>query len=143
MIDAGVANGLTTDQRGLPRTFDPVRSPTTSGSDGTDIGSVELQAGENGLPGNADCQGAVVPQDRHRGRRRRSPAPRAPTRSVGAGGNDTLWASGANDCLSGDAGNDNADGGAGNDLVSGGDGNDTLKGDGGKDKLSGGAARTS
>ena len=48
LVDAGVANGLTTDQRGLPRTVK--RSFTLPpGGDGTDIGSVELQ--DNGLTG--------------------------------------------------------------------------------------------
>jgi hypothetical protein len=42
LIDAGLANGLTTDQRGLPRTADNTLVPATHGSDGTDIGSVEL-----------------------------------------------------------------------------------------------------
>ena len=41
-IDAGAANGLTADQRGLART---VRQPGTSGGDGTDIGAVELADG--------------------------------------------------------------------------------------------------
>lgn len=39
-IDAGVANGLTLDQRGLPRTLDQ-KGPNAAGSDGTDIGAVE------------------------------------------------------------------------------------------------------
>ena len=42
LVDAGLANGLTTDQRGLPRTFDYPGVPSTHGSDGTDIGAVEL-----------------------------------------------------------------------------------------------------
>jgi hypothetical protein len=41
-IDAGVANGETVDQRGLLRTVDQPLVPTPSGSDGTDIGAVEL-----------------------------------------------------------------------------------------------------
>ena len=45
-IDAGVANGLTTDQRGLPRTVDQPLVPNGSGSDGTDIGAVELADSE-------------------------------------------------------------------------------------------------
>ena len=40
-VDAGIANGLTTDQRGLPRTAEQAKA-NASGSDGTDIGSVEL-----------------------------------------------------------------------------------------------------
>lgn len=40
-IDAGIANGLATDQRGLPRTVKTTFTPAP-GSDGTDIGAVEL-----------------------------------------------------------------------------------------------------
>ena len=47
-IDAGIANGLTTDQRGLPRTIATTFTPS-AGSDGTDIGAVELQ--DDGLIG--------------------------------------------------------------------------------------------
>ena len=38
-IDSGAANGLTVDQRGLPRTG---RQPGASGGDGTDVGATEL-----------------------------------------------------------------------------------------------------
>ena len=41
-IDAGVANGLTVDQRGLARTVQQPSVPDASGSDGTDIGATEL-----------------------------------------------------------------------------------------------------
>jgi len=40
-IDAGVASGATTDQRGMPRTVDDPGVPNTGGSDGTDIGAYE------------------------------------------------------------------------------------------------------
>jgi hypothetical protein len=40
-IDAGVAAGATTDQRGMPRTVDDGGVPNTGGSDGTDIGAFE------------------------------------------------------------------------------------------------------
>ena len=51
--------GLATDQRGLPRTFDLQSGPQqASGSDGTDIGAIELQAAD--VPENGECQGAVV-----------------------------------------------------------------------------------
>jgi hypothetical protein len=44
VIDAGSAFGLTSDQRGLARTVD---APTiANAADGTDIGAVELQAGD-------------------------------------------------------------------------------------------------
>ena len=41
VVDSGVANGLTTDQRGEPRTVDVPNVPDATGSDGTDIGAVE------------------------------------------------------------------------------------------------------
>jgi hypothetical protein len=40
-IDAGVASGATTDQRGMPRTVDDPGVTNTGGSDGTDIGAYE------------------------------------------------------------------------------------------------------
>src|SRR5882724_4753713 len=40
-IDAGVASGATTDQRGMPRTVDDPGVPNNGGSDGTDIGAYE------------------------------------------------------------------------------------------------------
>jgi predicted outer membrane repeat protein len=43
-VDAGVANGLASDQRGLPRTVIQPTVPLSAGSDGTDIGAVELAA---------------------------------------------------------------------------------------------------
>ena len=58
LIDAGIANGLSNDQRGQARTFDSLAFPNINGSDGTDIGATELQPGENGLPANGDCKGA-------------------------------------------------------------------------------------
>ena len=42
-IDAGIANGLATDQRGLTRTVEQPVVPNATGSDGTDMGAVELQ----------------------------------------------------------------------------------------------------
>jgi hypothetical protein len=45
-IDAGVANGLATDQRGLARTVNQPLVPNASTSDGTDIGAVEATDGE-------------------------------------------------------------------------------------------------
>ena len=43
VIDAGLASGLTLDQRGLARTVDYPDVAATHGSDGTDIGAAELQ----------------------------------------------------------------------------------------------------
>jgi hypothetical protein len=42
LVDAGLANGLTADQRGLARTVEVPTVPNTHGSDGTDIGAVEF-----------------------------------------------------------------------------------------------------
>jgi hypothetical protein len=42
-IDRGVSSGLTTDQRGLARTYDDPAVANAAGSDGTDIGAFELQ----------------------------------------------------------------------------------------------------
>ena len=42
VVDAGVANGLTTDQRGLARKADRPENTNATGSDGTDIGAVEV-----------------------------------------------------------------------------------------------------
>ncbi len=57
-VDAGAANGLTVDQRGLPRTV----------GGGTDIGSVELQTAR---PGDATVDAAVLVKrsQRQRGKR--------------------------------------------------------------------------
>lgn len=41
-LDAGVSNDLETDQRGEPRTIDYGPAPDATGSDGTDIGAVEI-----------------------------------------------------------------------------------------------------
>jgi predicted outer membrane repeat protein len=46
VIDRGSAFGLGADQRGLARTFDAPTIPQGGGSDGTDIGAVELQASD-------------------------------------------------------------------------------------------------
>ena len=43
VVDAGLASGLTNDQRGLARTVDYPDVASTHGSDGTDIGAAELQ----------------------------------------------------------------------------------------------------
>jgi hypothetical protein len=58
-IDRGQRNGAPTDQRGLGRPFDIPTIPNSAaaGADGSDIGAVELQAGE--LPSNAFTLGKV------------------------------------------------------------------------------------
>ena len=57
MIDKGVANGLTTDQRGSLRTFDAANVANATGGDGTDIGSVELLPGGRVSAALAQCKG--------------------------------------------------------------------------------------
>jgi CSLREA domain-containing protein len=42
-VDKGTANGLTTDQRGLSRTFDDLAVTNAEGGDATDIGAFEAQ----------------------------------------------------------------------------------------------------
>jgi hypothetical protein len=46
LVDAGLANGLSKDQRGFARTVDYPGVPSTHGSDGTDIGAGELRVNE-------------------------------------------------------------------------------------------------
>ena len=68
MIDAGIANGLTVDQRGLPRTVDQAKANAT-GSDGTDMGSVEVQAAGSGTgTGTGQAPGHARHRNRHRWR---------------------------------------------------------------------------
>ncbi len=151
VIDAGIGNGLTTDQRGFPRAVGIPSIPNRSGSDGTDIGSVEVQACRD-LPAHAFPAGAAGET--------LSGTPESDLMTGGAG-NDTLNGLAGTDCVSGadgddtangdegadlvtgDAGNDTATGGAGKDNVDGGDGKDRLKGNGGKDKVKGAGGKDS
>jgi Ca2+-binding RTX toxin-like protein len=134
-IDAGVANGLSVDQRNLPRTVDRPK-PNAPGSDGTDMGAVELGAippipaacpSSNaneiiGTNGNETLRGTAQPDA-----------------ILTLGGNDTAVGLTANDCVFGQGGKDTLRGNAGNDLVAGGPGNDVLvSGNGGNDKVTGG-----
>ncbi len=137
VLDAGIANGLATEQRGLARTSELQLVPNQAGSDATDIGSVEIQAADF----EAACQGAVVRRLAGSDASDEITGTEGPESIFGLPGDDSLSALGANDCVAGDAGNDTADGGAGNDLVDGGEGNDNLIGSGGKDKLTGEAGR--
>ncbi len=119
VIDAGVANGLTTDQRGLPRTFDPVSVPNKNGSDGTDIGATELQAGENGLPGNGECQGAVVPSQTATDSGSVLTGTEGSDQLIGAGGRRHPQRPGRQRLPLRRRRQRHADGGDGNDLISG------------------------
>ncbi|PTL60106.1 beta strand repeat-containing protein [Paraconexibacter algicola] len=59
--DAGVASGLTADQRGRTRTVDIPGVADAAGSDGTDIGAAELQV--NAIPTIAGPASAAVDED--------------------------------------------------------------------------------
>jgi predicted outer membrane repeat protein len=149
VIDAGVGNGQTTDQRGFPRAVGIPAIPNGSGSDGIDIGSVEVQSCRD-LPAHRFTAGAAGET--------LSGTPESDLMTGGAA-NDTLKSLAGHDCVSGadgddtangdegadlvsgDAGNDIATGGAGKDNVDGGDGRDRLKGKGGKDKVKGAAGK--
>jgi hypothetical protein len=158
-----IASGVTTDQRGLPRTVNSA----------VDIGAVETQsapfatlAGGNltvtGTPvadaisftENAGTVTAIL-----NGQSSQAftgvtgivvtggagddtitlTGTTVPATVHGNAGDDVIVGNGAGDSLTGNVGNDNIKGGAGNDTITGAAGNDTLKGAGGDDSLSGGA----
>jgi RTX calcium-binding nonapeptide repeat (4 copies) len=137
VLDRGIANGLTTDQRGLARTSDLGLVPNGAGSDGTDIGSVEIQAAEV----EAQCQATTVRRLAGGGGDDTLTGTDAPEALFGLAGNDSASGAGGNDCVSGDEGADNTTGGPGKDLVKGGAGKDKGSGGGGKDKVKGNAGR--
>ncbi len=131
-LDAGIANGLATDQRGLQRTFDASSLANAAGSDGTDMGAVEL------VP-EGTCKGKAATV---------LFAPGAPITGtegadviVGTAGADKVNALGGNDVVCSGGGNDKVNAGAGKDDVKGAAGKDKLKGGSGKDKLSGQAGK--
>jgi Ca2+-binding RTX toxin-like protein len=133
VVDKGAANGLATDQRGLARTADLSTVANATGGDGTDIGSVELQA--------ADCRGqSALKIDGTEGND-------AITGTAGAdsimalGGADSANGAAGNDCVNGGAGKDKLRGAGGKDQLKGGAGKDALKGGGGKDRLKGGPGK--
>jgi hypothetical protein len=136
-IDAGIPNGLPTDQRGAQRTFDAANVANRAGSAGTDIGSVELLPG--GRLSLAQCKGATENVLFTPG-----------TAIVGTDANDVIVGTDADDQISSakgkdkvcaGAGNDAVKAGAGKDNVSGQKGKDRIKGNGGNDKLAGNAGR--
>jgi hypothetical protein len=137
LIDAGIANGLATDQRGAPRTFDAANIANRAGSDGTDIGSVELLPG--GRLGLAQCKGATETLLFAPG-----------TEIVGTDGNDVIVGTDAADSVNSGAGadliclakgNDRANTGSGKDRAFGEGGKDRINGKGGKDTAKGGAGK--
>ena len=122
-LDAGVANGLDTDQRGVARTFDLPLIAGPPGGDGTDIGSVELNDFET-----ANCQGESLPS---------LVGTDGDDALAGTGGPDVIFGLGGDDLLSGLGGDDCLQGGAGDDVLTGGGGRDQLKGRAGSDRLRG------
>lgn len=143
VVDAGISNGTITDQRLLLRTSDLSVTANRTGSDGTDIGAVEVQG--------ASCQGAVVFADfLATDRDDALNGTDGPDSIAALAGNDTADGLGGVDCVAGDDGSDDVKGGADDDLVTGGggndtasgqSGNDTVEGDAGKDSLSGGGGK--
>ena len=145
LIDVGLANGLTVDQRGLPRAVESA-APNGPG-DGTDIGSVEVQNPtpsrtrallRDEVPPNCD-----VPFDgtglRLAGDNGDQTIDGSPGDDIirGYGGDDTVLGVGGDDCLTGDSDDDIVDGGDGNDSGNGGDGTDSLSGGEGDDEMRG------
>ena len=137
-IDAGISNGLTTDQRGLQRTVDRDEVANRSGSDGTDIGSVELQAPAQPPSATANCQGTELKRTDGTEGPDSITGTDLPDAIFGLGGDDLIKGIVGDDCIDGGDGNDKLKGGGGDDLVKGDAGKDRLKGQGGKDKLKGG-----
>jgi CSLREA domain-containing protein len=143
-IDVGLANGLTTDQRGLARTVDSV---TANGAgDGTDIGSVELQGNPTHVRDLTrdevprKCEGdfekatlALAGDDTSQTLQGTD----GPDILRGFGGDDTVLGLPGDDCMTGDAGEDLLKGAGGADFGDGGAGQDVLSGAGGDDELRG------
>ena len=138
-LDAAVANSLTTDQRGEPRTVDQAGVPNRTGSDGTDVGAVELAA--LAVPSTDTCQNEPAAKQTGTAAADLLVGDDGVDLLLGAAGNDTVDGVGGPDCVQGDDGNDVARGGGGNDVVGGGAGNDKVVGAGGSDELTGSAGK--
>jgi hypothetical protein len=137
VLDHGIGNALAQDQRGLSRTSDLALVPNGAGSDGTDIGSVEIQAAEV----EAQCQATTVRRIGGTTGDDTLTGTDAPEALFGLAGNDAVSGAGGNDCANGDEGRDNVKGGPGKDIVKGGAGKDKGSGGGGKDKVKGQAGK--
>ena len=121
-IDAGIANGLTNDQRKLARTVDrPVAN--NAFTDGTDIGSVEVPLDR--VPDEPIVPPVVIPDE----------PTRPPLRAVPDGCTLPLVAAGLR--YAGDGTDENIDGTDGNDIIRGSDGDDVINGKPGDDCLTG------
>lgn len=140
-LDAGIANGLVSDQRGLVRTVDQPDVPGSPSSDATDIGAVELGPSVEPAPELGPCRSKQVLklQGSDLGDRIRGTGD--PDLIVGFAGNDVLEGVGAADCIEGNEDRDTVKGGGGGDRLAGGDGNDRIRGQGASDRLAGQAGK--
>jgi CSLREA domain-containing protein len=142
-VDAGVGNSLATDQRGLPRTVDrpPANEP---GSDGTDIGAVELAAvpppDAEPLPGPPTltrCLGEVLLVKR--GGPESEKIEGTPQRDgiFAHAGEDLVLGLEDDDCLFGGTGKDDLEGGPDDDYAAGDPDDDVVRGNDGRDDVRG------
>jgi hypothetical protein len=135
-LDAGLANGLTTDQRGASRTADQTATPDGAG-DGTDMGAVELPSiGHTREVERDEVPGACEVGFEAAGRKLAGDATSQTIR--GSSGSDILLGNGGDDRLLGLPAGDCLSGGSGEDVVRGHGGGDLLLGRGDRDKLAGG-----
>ena len=119
-IDQGNgAEGPATDQRGEARTHDHPDFANAQGSDGSDVGAVEVVASAEPPPPPPppDDQACTI---------------------KGTGGKDVLRGTAHRDVICAYGGNDAIKGRGGNDLMLGGSGDDTIAGGTGDDRLYGG-----
>lgn len=128
-VDAGVANGLSQDQRGFGRPLDAPASANRAGSDGSDIGALELQVDL--------CQDNQVPLSLGTSQMDILTGTGVAETIRGGGGEDGIFGLDGRDCLFGDAGADEIDGDAGADVVVGGADDDRLSGRSGADRIAG------
>jgi hypothetical protein len=130
-VDAGIANGLASDQRGLVRTFD-APAANRPGSDATDIGATELSP-------TGSCKGKAATVLFAPGQKIAGTAGKDVI--LGTNAKDKINAKGGKDTVCAGAGNDKVKGAGGKDRLYGEKGKDTLKGGGGKDRLNGGPGK--
>jgi hypothetical protein len=127
VVDTGIVNGLTVDQRGLARTVD--RDVANGAGDGTDIGAVEIAADPIVLPNQpfdkipAGCP--ILPAQ-------------AGKAFAGDDSAETIKGTTGNDILRGFGGTDDVIGDAGDDCLTGDDASDIIEGDDGDDLGQGG-----
>jgi hypothetical protein len=157
VIDAGIANSLTADQRGEVRPAD--RIPTNV-ADGTDIGAIELPAEAKPIdtttttttpeeptttpdqpvvpaPETQLCLGKQVILQKGTDADETIPGSGSDDGILGGGGIDLISGLGGNDCLFGQAGADKLSGDDGDDIVQGDRDEDSVKGDAGDDDVRG------